>query len=535
MTESFRTNLVNVACAYKNALGIRVTDTSLKKSLTENPYYPSLYSLSNVFDRYQIEHAAFRVDKENIDELSTPFIAWMDKQNTGKDFVTVTSVNPDTVTYISEKKIGKTVPREEFQKDFEGIVLKTEANTQSGEVDYAQKRTAERRQRTKKRVLIFGALILFLWSTYSFINSLESTWVAPAIILLLIKVTGTAVAILLLIYETDKSNSFVKNICTAGRHTNCEAVLGSRAAKVAGISWSEVGFFYFTATLLFLLLPAIDFNAKATLLAAANLLAAPYIFFSIYYQWRVVKQWCPLCLTVQGVLLAELVLGIWNAWMGNAIMPGVHTITPMVLCTGVPVIAWFAIKPLLASHKEAPLYKAAYKRLLYNPDTFQQLLQQQLIAPDGYQNIGITIGNPDAENTIIKVCNPYYGPCAKAHPVLDEIIHNNRNVKLKLIFTASNDKDDVRGNAARHLVAIHKYSPEKTTAALDDWYLAEKKDYGVFAEKYPMNGEIEAQSVEIDKMKAWCDIAEIRFTPTIFINGHRLPEQYKIEELKYIL
>jgi hypothetical protein len=36
-------------------------------------------------------------------------------------------------------------------------------------------------------------------------------------------------------------------------------------------------------------------------------------------------------------------------------------------------------------------------------------------------------------------------------------------------------------------------------------------------------------------MKEWCEEAEISFTPTIFINGRRLPEKYRIEELKYIL
>lgn len=153
---------------------------------------------------------------------------------------------------------------------------------------------------------------------------------------------------------------------------------------------------------------------------------------------------------------------------------------------------------------------------------------------DGYQNIGIEIGNPDAENIIIKVCNPYCGPCATAHPVLDEIIHNNKNVKLKLIFTASNDKEDRRGIAARHLLAINeKHDVQQTQQALDDWYLAERKDYEVFAAKYPMNGELKQQEGAIEKMEEWCNEAEIMHTPTLFINGHRLPEKYKIEELKY--
>ena len=48
--------------------------------------------------------------------------------------------------------------------------------------------------------------------------------------------------------------------------------------------------------------------------------------------------------------------------------------------------------------------------------------------------------------------------------------------QLKLIFTASNDKDDKRGIAARHLLAINeKQDAYRTQQALDDWYLASKK------------------------------------------------------------
>ena len=50
-----------------------------------------------------------------------------------------------------------------------------------------------------------------------------------------------------------------------------------------------------------------------------------------------------------------------------------------------------------------------------------------------------------------------------------------------------------------------------------------------------MNGEVKQQENQIEKMKEWCKEAEITYTPTIFLNGKRLPENYKVEELKYIL
>lgn len=50
-----------------------------------------------------------------------------------------------------------------------------------------------------------------------------------------------------------------------------------------------------------------------------------------------------------------------------------------------------------------------------------------------------------------------------------------------------------------------------------------------------MNGEVEKQKETLEAMATWCKEAGITYTPTIFINGKRLPETYSIDELKNIL
>ncbi|MBA3286372.1 MAG: thioredoxin domain-containing protein, partial [Nitrosopumilus sp.] len=112
--------------------------------------------------------------------------------------------------------------------------------------------------------------------------------------------------------------------------------------------------------------------------------------------------------------------------------------------------------------------------------------------------------------------------------------HNNLHVKI--IFTATNDKDDIRFLPVRHLLAIAENKNEATTKeALDDWYLSEKKDYDDFALQYPMNGELLMQENKIEAMHKWCKEMNVKVTPTIFINGFQLPEAYTIEDLKYFL
>lgn len=538
MVTANRSNILNVSFCYLQKLGIPVTKTSLKERLLTNPYYPSLFSLSNVFERLNIDNEAYNIEPEKLNELETPFIAYLKNQTTGKDFVLVTSVDDNHVQYISDNKKERTVNKEKFLKDWENIVLLATKNERSGEAEYKINYKKEQTQKNKIFALIGGAVFIFITTIYLFLHSLPSGVIGAASLLLAIKIAGLSICVLLLIYEIDKSNSFVKSICTAGKQTNCDAVLQSKAAKVLGMSWSEAGFFYFASTTLVLLFPGITFTNKVCLLSIANCLAAPYILFSIYYQWKVVKQWCPLCLTVQAVLAMELIWSIVNFWSHPFLLLASLPIVvlPIALCLSLPIVIWYSLKTLFIKAKDEPIYKAAYKRLLYNPETFNSLLQQQPTAPDGYQSIGITIGNPDAITTIIKVCNPYCGPCGKAHAVLEDILQHNKNVKVKLIFTASNEENDKRGIAAKHLLAINALQNSlQTQQALDDWYLADKKDYNIFAKKYPMNGELKQQERQIEEMSEWCKEAEITGTPTLFINGHRLPETYKIEELKFVL
>lgn len=409
MAETYNTNLFNVSACYLKLLNVPLTETTLKQQLEENPFYPSLYCLSSVLERLHIDTTAFKLAKENFNKLQPPFIEYISGQNTGKDFVLVTVASEKEVEFIAENKKPKKVSKEAFLKNWQEIVFIAEVNEKSGEADFDTTRKKEIVEKNKANALIGTTVFIFATSIYFFLYSLSTDSLEKAAVLLLIKMAGVVATILLLIYEIDKSNAFVKSICTAGKQANCAAVLQSKASKILRMSWSEARFFYFASTFLFLLFPGITFPKKKLILALANTVAAPYIVFSIYYQWKVVKQWCLLCLTVQSVLAAELIWSIPNFWLplpAFSPLPSVLSLLPVLYCIAIPLSLWFILKPLILKAKDEPVYKAAYKRLLYNPETFNHLLQQQATAPDGYENIGITVGNPAAENTIIKVCNP---------------------------------------------------------------------------------------------------------------------------------
>lgn len=204
-------------------------------------------------------------------------------------------------------------------------------------------------------------------------------------------------------------------------------------------------------------------------------------------------------------------------------------------CFIVPALIWYSVKPFCIQLQQASSTRREYLRLKSNIDIFDTLLKKQkaITLPDA-NNIGIDIGKSEALHTLIKVCNPYCGPCAVAHPKIDKLLAISDKIKVKIIFTTPDD--DMMSKPAKHLMAIaEENNVQLTQKALDDWYLADQKNYDVFAVKHPINGSLHEQNHKTDMMNKWCREMQILGTPTFFFDGNELPDAYNIEDLEYFL
>jgi hypothetical protein len=250
----------------------------------------------------------------------------------------------------------------------------------------------------------------------------------------------------------------------------------------------------------------------------------------------VAKQWCVLCLGVQALLLLGGINILTNNFLlAFPIVPASFFINAALIYL-LPVLLWFTAKPSLLHLQEGKNTKREYLRIKFNTEIFETLLKKQKQITLPVDSLGIDIGNPTAANTLIKVCNPYCGPCSETHPKIEKLLGRVSNLKLKIIFSTTSDYEDLSFKAGCHLMAISEEADQEIMKqALDDWYLADKKDLKLFAEKYPMNGEIEKQQDKVRTMRSWCRAQDIFATPTFFINGYNLPDAYHIEDLQYFL
>jgi thiol-disulfide isomerase/thioredoxin len=327
-----------------------------------------------------------------------------------------------------------------------------------------------------------------------------------------------------------------------GKKVNCSAVLSSRLSKIGGgLSWSEAGFVYFSGGFLLL---TISGAAALPFIYWLNIFSLPYIIFSLGYQAFKIRQWCLLCLIVQFLLLSEFLSAVF-AYPAIPFPAPEFTADSLILLFlsfFLPAFAWFFARPFIYGAKAKSDLQYQLARFKNSTDIFNAMLSNQPAIDGDTTGLGITIGDPHAKNTLIKVCNPYCGPCAKAHPKIDDLITHNPNWKVQIIFSAKVNEDELKFITVSHLMAIAEKSEKENqewlkAQALHDWYSLSPSNtdkYRDFAIKYPLNGEIKQQEAKVQAMYEWCKKNAVMFTPTFFVNGHRLPEQYEVTDLQHL-
>ncbi len=532
---SFYDPTVKATIAFLKMLGVRVNDNTVSEVLQSHPDWPSILSISDALRQWHVPNGATRIDKEDVDRLPVPFMA----HTPGREcqFPVVVKVTEEKIVWRDSAAAN---PVEEDRKSFfdkwSGICLIAEPDENSGEAAYAEGRRKQWLSSMVPALLLAGVLCFLGFSFYRTVLSVPVNWL-PYTIQFVLLMGGVFVTTLLLWYEIDRNNPALQKVCTGYGKTNCNAILTSKQAKLFNwLSWSEVGFFYFTGGLLCLLFSgnSLVFTGWAT--GWLSLLALPYTLFSVYYQWRVAKQWCVLCLAVQLLLVAGAANVVFFQLFRTTASLSVEAFISIAFLYALPVLLWYTIKPAVLRLHKAKSTKRELLRLKFNTSIFNALLEKQKRVDVPTEGLGIWLGNPNAKHQLVKVCNPYCGPCSRAHPKIEKLLEANPDVSVRIIFSASNKENDKAAAPVKHLMAIAGRNDEAVTKrALDDWYLVDKKEYEVFAKKYPVNGELAAQGDAVEAMREWCDKMQIRVTPTIFIDNYQLPDVYGIEDLEYFL
>lgn len=499
-------------------LDVRHTSTYSSRLYNEHPHKNNLYGLSKMLSEYNIKNAGIKFSNKEADilKLEAPFIA-----HVGGNFVAVSKITTNEICYIwQEKEIA--LPVNEFCKLWSGITLLAEPNEESDEPDYLINHRHEQIKLLRKVTLIGATFILLALTFISkhLYNNIGS------VLLCILNFIGIYISYLLVLKQIKVQSSYADRICSLFSQKDCNNVLESEAAKLAGIiGWSEIGLAYFISnTIITFFLP--DY---ITYLALVNIIALPYTLWSIWYQKFRTKQWCPLCLIIQALLWSIFIIDLCFGF----IHPVSCSISDILLIGLLYLIPIPIINIIVSKFNDANKLEEITQELnsiKASEDIFSAILKQQPHYDISLDNSNILLGNPKADILVTVLTNPHCNPCAKMHFRIEKLLEEVNHLCIQYIFSSFNPDLD---SSSKFLSAVYFYKAE-ATEIYNRWFEKGKLDKENFFKTYISDLEGSLVLSEFEKHNIWKAQTGLYTTPTILINGYKLPDSYKIEDLKYI-
>jgi thiol-disulfide isomerase/thioredoxin/uncharacterized membrane protein len=503
------------------------TTAFLKEKLLTHPEPESLLSISDTLAEYKVDSLALQIGEDKLDQLPLPCIVQLNGDR-HPFFSCLSSVDKGDIEYLDITGRTTKISRNEFLAKWTGVTLLVEKAENSAEPGYQDRR---REVLFYRSLLFLLGLVGLVWLSVNLVNhagilpSSIGTWSLMAL-----KIAGLAIATILLWTEIDKDNSAITKFCTGGKSVDCNSVLDS--FSFGGIiSLSNLAFAYFFSSVGLLMISSFSGSSLQLLsyLSYSSLLIVP---ISLFYQGVKIKKWCMLCLWISGILLLEFVAS--QFLLVDLVPPGLKELSIFSFLFLASVLVWLTLKPYLIAKGELQGVKSKLAKFMSNREVFDYFLSSSRKIMTNPEGLGIFLKGQSSKFHVLKVCNPYCGPCARTHPILEQLYEAGK-IDLQILFlTGGNDQTQIQ--TVSHLMAIASNGQtEYTRQALNDWYIPVKKEYDAFAAKYPTNGEHTKQGQHIKAMQVWAEEEKITHTPTIFVNGYELPSSYAAEDLKYIL
>lgn len=517
--------MVAVTFQLLDQLNIKGNKSTIQSKIRAHPQFPSLIAIQDCLTDFKMVANSYSINKElfKLSQLQYPFVTYLSNYMGG--YVLVQGVNNDSVVISNEKNKNIRVPKKDFLDNWDGILLFALADENSSEINYYRNRITH----VLNQALLPSFCLILI---YAFILAYaQSSFHWDSLILFVLTFLGLSISILLIIQTVNYSSPLVERLCSIAGQNGCNNVLKSDTSKVTSwLSWSEVGYFYFSGSFV----TFVVFPQFISLLAYLNILAMPFTFYLLYHQYKL-KNWCLLCCLTQALIVMEfLTFAFYSNVFDEWFIPGIFHLSQFCICFFIPMLGWWLQKSLIVklSSVNSMAQQLSYK---YNVDLFNLFLSDQKYISVSNDLEFILMGNPDSDTVITVISSPFCVPCSETHRILEEWLEKRNDFQVKLIFLTPNGDEGYATKVARHIIALNSMKDKNIVIeALHDWYKQAVKKYETWAQGYPV--VITSQIIEIcAKQHLWCKNNEIKYTPTVLVNGYVLNEPYKLNDLKYLI
>lgn len=503
---------------FLDALDISYTKRFTRNLFEEHPHKNNMYGLKKMLDVYGVNTLGVYVEKKKLSELNFPCIL-----HTHGDFVIGLSCDANTIKFLQHGK-ETTLTHDVFSKTWTGNALVVQETTNATEPDYKEHQRDELISFVKAYsipVMLVLAVIIGLVSNLGSINVFEAMRI-------LLSCSGIFVCAMLMEKQLYGESRYGDRVCSLFHHADCSSVLDGPMAKVFGISWSEIGLGYFAANILLLVL----IPSSSEFVTVINWIAMLYGIWSIYYQWRVAKSWCMLCVIVQTIIWAMGIIAAMPYFTTPFMFSLICSLQSCIVFT-ISIVAVHKYASACTTEKECVHAVQRYRALKANGDVAKALIEKSEYHETTLSDSSIIFGNPNAKIRLTILSNPHCNPCARMHKRVERLLSmKEKEICVQYIFSSFNETLE---DSSRYLIYCYISNHiDEALRKLASWYAKDKFYYERILKNNVEHLHTEEIENEMEKHRNWRNRTSITATPTILVNGHILPKEYVLEDLAMI-
>ena len=504
-------NIAVVLYHYLRLLSVKVSRSTVHR-LLDTPLGDSIRGISDALDVLHVKNEVYQLPSSDyFSQLESPFITMLKVDK--NPFCIVAKKSDSIVEFIDGDGQKHSMVVDKFLQRWTGTVLFGEPTEKtSNEHCHVMKNIIFYLLRYKFAIAVLFLLILGMQTAFSQNQS-------PAFVLYLCTLSFGILASIAIFYKERVNEQFMESFCHIGKVVNCNEVLHSKGANIAGVGLGELSLLYFVVLFLFSLTRWNDFYGIS---AICCVVATAFTLYSIICQAFILHRGCMLCMLVN--------LAVW----GNAVALymlrnyfdigfSFSSFAVFIAIGCICLIFGIQMRTIWSRERERVSLKK-HLGSLFNSETFQMLLAlkpqiEEMASPD------ITLHSQAAGGSeVMIVTNPNCKNCAKTHSQIQKIANEQPTCLVLLTFPG----DNIGKQVALTIIKIYLTEGwEKAMKALSEWFSTHH------IEDIP-NITDETQDIW-KQQQLYCLQQQINETPATIINRHYLPYIYQIENLKYVL
>lgn len=507
---------------------IMINKQTVANKIENHPYRNSLLAIADLLNEHGIQTKPFILkDINELNAIDNSFIAQVSLNN-NTYFCFILDITGEYLIWYNPLSLKKEkIKKKYFIEIHTGPILLYSVDKIINEEDYSYKSKAYKVKELIDKIPFLAAVILILLLLI-FIYTGKLTNINH-ILYIIGLLGGVLISFSIVRYENGHDSFLSKKLCHIGPKVDCFSVLHSKASNIFGIEWSKIGFAYFTGILSLVIINCEDeyiFHHAAIF----NLIALPYIVYSLYTQIFKVKRVCLMCITIIVILLYLITISITGNTDNSMHIDSNILVKDFLLYTFYSLIALWSVNihtVLSDTEKKNKYNQTLINELKYNKHVFKSLLEQGTKIEEIPSDLTINIGNPIGNTRILKICNPYCIHCSMSHKELEKIIDSSE-IYFQILFAPIQPLDDTKNNPIKLFLALRdKHDESFMHGVLKEWYNEKNKDYESFRKKFIISDAlIEQQNQKLESLIEWCARNQIEYTPTFYINGYHLPDDY---------